>query len=111
VLDGIGKAAGQVMDGLLAGRRQAEDAGGFATQKSALDHALLAEALANSPRAVEWPTQKRGRETVAGYAPGWLEGQALLEANSVEIARSALKRIMPHLGSKAREDVAPEHVI
>jgi integrase len=31
----------------------------------------------------------------------------LLEANSVEIAKSALKRIMPHLGNKARElDVA-----
>jgi integrase len=83
--------------------------GGFATQKAALDHALLAEALAK-PRPVEHPTQKRGKETVAGYAPGWLEGQALLEANSVEIARSALKRIMPHLGSKAREDITPDDV-
>jgi integrase len=50
-------------------------------------------------------------ETVSGYAPGWLEGQALLEANSVEIARSALKRILPHLGSKAREDVTSDDVV
>jgi integrase len=97
------------MDGVLAGRRQAEDSGGFLTEKSALDHAFLAEALAK-PRAVEYPAQKRGKETVAGHAPGWLEGQALLEANSVEIARSALKRIMPHLGSKARDEVTPDDV-
>jgi hypothetical protein len=43
--------------------------GGFATEKSALDHAVLAEALAK-PRAIEHPTQKCGKETVAGYAPG-----------------------------------------
>jgi hypothetical protein len=29
----------------------------------------------------------------------------------VEIARSALKRIMPHLGSMAREDVTPDDVV
>jgi integrase len=83
--------------------------GGFSTEKAALDHAILAEALAK-PRPVEQPAQKRGKVTVAGYAPGWLEGQELLEANSVEIARSALKRIMPHLGSKVREDVTPDDV-
>ena len=42
--------------------------GGFATEKSALDHALLAEALAK-PRPVEHPTQKRGKETWPGTRP------------------------------------------
>jgi integrase len=70
-----------------------------------------AEAVANPPKAVDaYPVQRRGWITVAGYAPGWLEGQALLEANSVEIAKSALKRIIPHLGGKAREDVTPDDV-
>ena len=59
---------------------------------------------------VQVETERRGKQTVAGYAPGRLEGQALLEANSVEIARSALKRIMPHLGSKAHEHVTIDDV-
>jgi integrase len=83
--------------------------GGFSTERAALDHATLAEALAK-PRPVEQPAQKRGKVTVAGYAPGWLDGQELLEANSVQIAKSALKRIMPHLGTKVREDVTPDDV-
>jgi integrase len=86
-------------------------AGSFDTEEEALARAQVAELDANLPDAVEvYPAVKRGRETVAGYAPAWLEGQELLEANSVEIARSALKRITPHLGSKAREDITPDDV-
>jgi hypothetical protein len=71
----------------------------------------VAELDARPLETVEvYASTRRGKVTVAAYAPGWLEGQALLEANSVEIARSALKRIMPHLGGMAREDVTPDDV-
>jgi hypothetical protein len=83
--------------------------GGFATQKSALDHALLAEALARPPRAAEHPAQKRGKETVAGYAPKWLESQVLEETSRETYQRTA-DRIVRHLGGMAREDVTPDDV-
>ena len=88
-----------------------KSAGTYGTYDEALARAQVAEFDANPPEPVEvYPRERRGKVTVAGYAPGWLDGQALLEANSVEIARSALKRMMPHLGSKAREDVTPDDV-
>ncbi|HUN30394.1 MAG TPA: site-specific integrase [Trebonia sp.] len=88
-----------------------KSAGSFNTEDEALARARVAELDARPPDPVEiHPSQVRGKVTVAAYAPGWLEGQALLEANSVEIARSALKRIMPHLGGKAREEVTPDDV-
>jgi hypothetical protein len=83
-------------------------AGTFGTEDEALARAKVAELDANPPAPeVVYPREIRGSVTVAAYAPGWLEGQALLEANSVEIARGALKRIMPHLGGMARDDVIP----
>jgi integrase len=92
-----------------AGRQKS--AGTFGTEGEALARARVAELDARPPEPVEaYPVEKRGKVTVAGYAPGWLEAQALLEANSVEIARSALKRIRAHLGSKARDDVTPDDV-
>ena len=97
------------MDGLPTGRRQAEDARGFPTKKSALDHALLAEALAKPPRAAEHPWQRRGKETVAGYAPGWVESQ-ILEETSRETYQRTADRIVGHLGAMAREDVTPDDV-
>ena len=62
---------------------------GFPTQKSALDHALLAEALARPPRAVEYPSQRHGKVTVAGYAPGWIESQILEETSRETYQRTA----------------------
>ena len=88
---------------------QQKTQGGFLTEKSALDHALLAEALARPRRAVEHPSQKRGRETVAGYAPKWLESQ-ILEDTSRETYRRTADRIIRHLGGMAREDVTPDDV-
>jgi integrase len=88
-----------------------KSAGTYDTETEALARAQVAELDANPPTPIEvQPREIRGKVTVAAYAPGWLEGQALLEANSVEIARSALKRIMPHLGGKARDDVEPDDV-
>ena len=88
-----------------------KSAGTFDTEREALARAQVAELDANPPRTIEaYATSKRGLATVAAYAPRWLEGQALLEANSVEIAKSALNRIMPHLGGKARDEVTPDDV-
>ena len=88
-----------------------KSAGSFDTYDEALARAQVAELDA---RPLEYPEvfskERRGKVTVAGYAPGWLDGQVLLEANSVEIAKSAMKRIMPHLGSKALDEVAPDDV-
>ena len=54
------------------------------TQDEALARAKVAALDANPPAAeLVYPRQIRGRLTVAAYAPGWLEGQELLEANSV----------------------------
>jgi integrase len=88
-----------------------KSAGSYDSETEALARAQVAELDARPPKPVEvQPAEIRGKATVAGYAPGWLEAQALLEANSVEIARSALKRITPHLGGKVREDVTPDDV-
>jgi integrase len=85
--------------------------GGYGTEEEALARAKVAELDASPLETVKvQPKTQRGKVTVAAYAPGWLEGQALLEANSVEIARSALKRITPHLGGMARDDVEPDDV-
>ena len=83
--------------------------GGFPTEKSALDHALMSEVLAKPRRAVEHPSQKRGRETVAGYASKWLESQ-ILEETSRETYRRTADRMVKHLGGMAREDVTPDDV-
>jgi integrase len=88
-----------------------KSAGSFSTEEEALARAQVAEFDANPPAPVEvHPAARKGKQTVAGYAPGWLDGQALLEANSVEIAKGALNRIMPHLGGQVREDVTPDDV-
>jgi hypothetical protein len=84
--------------------------GGFPTEKSALDHALLSEALARPRRAVEvHPVQKRGKITVAAYAPEWLETQ-ILEETSHETYQRTADRIIKHPGGMAREDVTPDDV-
>jgi integrase len=103
---------GSKFTGLYRDARGArKSAGSFDTYDEALARAQVAELDARPLEHPEvFPKQRRGKVTVAGYAPGWLDGQELLEANSVEIAKSALKRIMPHLGSKAREDVTPDDV-
>ena len=88
-----------------------KSAGSYDTEEEALARAQVAELDANPPRPVAVYRQEvRGKITVAGYAPGWLEGQELLEKNSVEIARSALKRIIPHLGAMTRDEVTPDDV-
>ena len=88
-------------------------AGTFATEREALKAAEHAEAVANPPRppkATEvYATQKRGKATVAGYAPKWLDSQ-ILEQTSRETYGRTADRIVGHLGAMAREDVGPDDV-
>jgi integrase len=88
-----------------------KSAGTYDTEEEALVRAKVAELDVTPLETIElYPATTRGKITVSAYAPRWVEGQELLEANSVEIARSALKRIRPHLGGMAREDVTPDDV-
>ena len=55
-----------------------KSAGAYDTEREALKAAEHAEALANPPKAIEaHPVSKRGKITVAAYAPKWLDGQSL----------------------------------
>lgn len=102
---------GQRYIGLYRDHGKQKSADTFDTADEALARAKVAELEANPPATeTVYPAERRGRATVAAYEPGWLAGQELLEANSVEIARGALKRIMPHLGGMARDDVQPDDV-
>jgi hypothetical protein len=61
------------------GTGKQKSAGAYGTEEEALARAKVAELDANPPEPVEaHPREIRGRVTVAAYAPGWLEGQALL---------------------------------
>lgn len=87
-----------------------KSAGTFDDEKQALKAAEYAEALANPPTYPEvHATQKRGRDTVAGYAPKWLALQPI-EETSRETYRRTADRIVKHLGDIVREDVTPDDV-
>jgi integrase len=87
-----------------------KSAGTFGTEDEALARAKVAELDANPPESVEvYATSKRGRLTVAGYAPGWLAGQ-ILEETSREAYGNAVKRIIRHIGGMARDDISPDDV-
>jgi integrase len=90
-----------------------KSAGTFGTDKEALKAAEYAEAAANPPKPsadVEvYPSQRRGKVTVAGYAPKWLDEQ-LLEKTSRETYGRTADRIISHIGAMAREDVGPDDI-
>lgn len=88
-----------------------KSAGTFDSETEALARAQVAELDARPPRAAEvHPVQKRGKITVAAYAPEWLENQDLLESTSRETYRRTAERIVRHLGGMARADVTPDDV-
>lgn len=85
-------------------------AGTFASEREALRAAGHAEAVANPPKTIEVdPARKRGKATVAAYAPRWIDGQ-LLEKTSRETYGRTADRIIRHLGAMAREDVGPDDI-
>ena len=109
---------GETFTGLyrdLAGKQKS--AGSFRTQKAAQAAAERAEALVKAgidPSGVAAPTpvyasEKRGRVTVAGYAPRWLATHPL-EPASREAYESMTKHLIKHLGDRAVAEVEPAHV-
>jgi len=87
-----------------------KSAGSFKTEEEALARARVAELDANPPETVEvYAATRRGKVTVAGYAPGWLDTQ-ILEDTSRAAYTSAVKRIVKCLGAKARDEITPDDV-
>jgi integrase len=87
-----------------------KSAGTFGSERDALKAARHQEALAcpAQGRAV-YRTEKRGKITVAGYAPKWLDGHRL-EATSRESYGSLIKHIVKGLGNTALADLDPAAV-
>jgi integrase len=87
-----------------------KSAGTYGTQTEALKAAKHAEALANPPEIeMAYRTEKRGKVTVAGYGPGWLEGHRL-EASSREGYKSRLNHVIRELGTKTLAEIEPADV-
>jgi integrase len=102
---------GQKWTGLYRDASGAQrSAGTYDTEDEALARARVAEIDANPPEAEDaHPAARRGKVTVAGYAPGWLDNQ-ILEDTSRATYGAAIKRIVRYLGAKTREDVEPDDV-
>ncbi|MGH3192616.1 MAG: tyrosine-type recombinase/integrase [Streptosporangiaceae bacterium] len=85
-------------------------AGTFNSEREALTAARHREALANPfPQVTLHRAEKRGRPTVAGYAPKWLDGHRL-EETSRETYGSLANRIIGELGDVALADLDPATV-
>lgn len=109
--DGIGPAQGKTW---TAYRRLPDGSqktkGGFPTEEEALKAGEYAEALANPPEYIEvHAVQKRGKVTVAGYAPTWLDG-LLVEPNTRLAYGLSLKHIIACIGSVAVADVDDDDI-
>lgn len=97
--------------GLYRDQGRQRSAGTYDTKTSALKAARAAEALAASgidPRPAQtgmlYPSARRGRITLAGYAPGWLSGHRL-EPTSRATYEAQLKHIIRDLGSVPLADL------
>ena len=87
-----------------------KSAGAYVTEREALKAAEHAQALANPPQAIEaHPVSKRGKITVAAYAPKWLDGQSL-EPNTRATYENSVKHIVKRIGSMAVADVDPDDI-
>jgi integrase len=84
--------------------------GGFPTEKAAEAHSRHQEAVANPPKAVEvHAISKRGKITVAAYAPKWLDGQSL-EPNTRATYENSVKHIVKRIGGLPVADVQTEDI-
>jgi integrase len=87
-----------------------KSAGTFGTEGEALARAQVAELDANPPKPVEvYPKERRGKITVAAYAPKWLDNE-VLEDTSRETYRRTLNRLVKHVGDVPRDEVTPDHI-
>jgi integrase len=87
-----------------------KSAGTWPTQAEALKAAKHAEALANPPETtMVYASEKRGKVTVAGYGPGWLEGHRL-EASSREGYKTRLNHVIRELGTSTLAELEPADI-
>jgi integrase len=83
--------------------------GGFATEKEALTYARGEEALAARPIVVDAPPRKRGKLTVAGYMPAFLDGHRLSPTGRASYTQMS-KRIIKGLGHKTLAELEPADI-
>lgn len=82
-----------------------KSAGTYDTEEEALARATVAELDARPPDpGLVYPEARRGKPTVAGYAPGWLDGHRL-EPTSRESYGCLLKHIIRELGTITLADL------
>lgn len=87
-----------------------KSAGTFDTEAGALKAARHAEALANPPEMeMAYRTEKRGKVTVAGYMPKFLEGHRLDETSQASY-KSTGKHIIKGLGTMTLTDLGPADI-
>lgn len=84
-------------------------AGTFTTEKEALKAARGEEALAARPTPVQAPSTKRGRITVSGYFPKWLEGHRLKPTSRASYEAHGV-RIVRELGHKTLAELEPADI-
>jgi integrase len=88
-------------------------AGTYDTKEEALHWAKVAELDAHPPKPPEmvmvYPETKRGRITVAAYAPGWLD-RLLVRPNTRLAYQLSLKHIVNAIGAKTVAEVQPEDI-
>lgn len=88
-----------------------KSAGTYDTEDEALARAKVKELDARPPKPVEvHASSVRGRITVAGYAPGWLERRVSLEPNTRDTYESSVKHIVRTLGGTPVQDATTEDV-
>ncbi|HEX3960815.1 MAG TPA: hypothetical protein VHZ03_30045 [Trebonia sp.] len=109
--DGIGPTQGKRWTGLYRDASGAQrSAGTFDTEEEALARATVADLEASPPEPVEaQPVEKRGRITVAAYAPKWLDG-LLVEHNTRLAYGLSVKHIVKCMGGLAVADVEPDDI-
>lgn len=85
-------------------------AGSFDTAEEAVYRAKTAELAARPPEPeMLRPAAKRGKVTVAGFAPQWLDRQQL-EPNSRSGYQSSLGHLVGSIGGKALAEVSPDDI-
>jgi integrase len=94
-----------------------KSAGTFKTEAAALKAAKAAEALEQQgicakaiKPVVALKAEVRGKMTVAGYFPGWLENHDLEHGSRISYSGLAKKHILPTLGNKALPELTSDDV-
>ena len=109
--DGVGTAAREAVHRALQGRqRRAEERGDVRHRAGSAQGRPARRSGGEPAEAVEvHPVSKRGKITVAAYAPKWLDGQSL-EPNTRATYENSVKHIVKRIGGLAVADVQTDDI-